>query len=61
MQKETEELMNKMYPTLESYYMLLPKEIRTHPHVVSTYLNLEKRSYWMDLEIKQRLLNKAAY
>jgi len=53
--------MNKMYPTLESYYMLLPKEIRTHPHVVSTYLNLEKRSYWMDLENKQRLLNKAAY
>lgn len=60
MYKEEEALQERMYPTLEAYYNLLPKEIREHPHVVSVYLNLEKRSYWMSLELKQRMLNNAA-
>ena len=49
-----------MYPTLEAYYQLLPEEVRKHPHVVATYLNLEKRAYWMSLKQKQRNLNLAA-
>lgn len=51
-EKEINKLTEKMYPTLESYYQLLPKEIRENPGVIAMYLNLEKKAPYWDLETK---------
>ena len=58
---EVEANKNEMYPTLEAYYNLLPKELRSQPNVIAQYLNLEKRAHWLTLEQKQHYLNREAW
>ena len=45
-------MMEREPPTLEAYYQLLPEEVRKRPGVVSAYLVLEKRAYYLTLKEK---------
>ena len=56
---ETEEYKNRYYNTLWGYYNLLPEKIKESPHVKMTLLALERRGYFLTLEEKQEMLNKA--
>lgn len=57
-EEEEDPFKDGYYPTLFSYYNLLPKHIREHPAVVTALFGLEKKMGRIDLRERQEILNK---
>ena len=57
--EDSEEFKNMYYTSIWGYYNLLPKKVQESPVVKSTVIALERRGYFLTLEQKQAILNRA--
>ena len=57
--KLDEEVNTGYYPSIFAYYQLLPKKMRENTHINSTVRALERFGYYLTIQQKQEMLNRA--